>query len=149
MQLQAADPDSDELNAGHIKHAADDALSALNVPAKQGETLLPLPVYPASAKHPLSVTMPVALPVPVLSGHEEHAAAPVAALNVSAAHAITLAPWPVKPATPTQSSSSSDAPGLLLLAGHNRQLELPVVRLNWFVWQGAHDVRWLRPDILL
>ena len=95
VQLHAADPDSDELKAGHVKQAADDALSALNVPAKQRETLLPLPVYPASAKHPLFATVPVTLPVPELSGQDEHAAAPMSALKVPAAHAVTLAPWPV------------------------------------------------------
>ena len=91
--MHAADPDSDELKAGHVKQSADDALSALNVPAKQGETLLPLPVYPASAKHPLSATVPVALPVPELMGHDEHAAAPVADLNVPAAHAVGEPPF--------------------------------------------------------
>jgi hypothetical protein len=117
VQLHAADPDSDELKAGHVKQAADDALSALYVPGVQAVTLLPLPVYPASARHPLSVAVPVLFPVPEWVGQVPQLAADrTASLNVSNAHASTPAPRPVKPATPTQSFSSSDEPRLLLFA---------------------------------
>ena len=85
-------------------------------------TLLPLPVWPESARHPLSATVVVAVPVPELSGQAPQLAADrTLALNVFSAHAATLAPLPLKPATPTQSFSSADDTGLLLLLGHVEQ----------------------------
>jgi hypothetical protein len=131
VQLHAADPDSDELKAGHIKQAADDALSALNVPAKQGETMLPLPVYPASAKHPLSATVPVA--VPELMGQSEHAAAPVASLKASAKQAVKGPPsGPVYPAFATQAVAAVEpvAPPLAELARQPVQSAFPVAALK-------------------
>ena len=85
-------------------------------------TLLPLPVCPGSARHPLSATVVVAVPVPELVGHAPQSAADwTSALNVSSAQAVTPAPCPLKPATPTQSFSSADDTGLLLLLGHVEQ----------------------------
>ena len=85
-------------------------------------TLLPLPVYPGSARHPLSATVVVAVPVPELVGQALQSAADwTSALNVSSAHITMLTPCPLKPATPTQSFSSADDTGLLLLLGHVEQ----------------------------
>jgi hypothetical protein len=81
--LTAADADEPavlELR-GQLVHPADEVPAALYVLAAHADTLLPLPVYPALAKHELCATVPISVPVPELSGQSSHAAVPVAALN--------------------------------------------------------------------
>ena len=92
--------------------------NALYVPAGQADTLPPLPVCPASAKHSDWALVPVFVPVPVLLGHAVQAAADVGvALNVPAMHADTLLPLPVYPASARQSLTAAECAGLCECAG--------------------------------
>ena len=96
--------------------------------------LLPLPVYPASAKHPLSAAVPVALPVPELEGHAEHVAEPVSALTVSAAHAVGVPPsGPVYPAFATHAVTAVEPvkPPVAELGGQSEHAAVPVSALKW------------------
>ena len=81
---------------GQSVQASKDAATALYLSASHNVTPPPLPVKPASAKHPLSAAVPVPVPVPELVGQAPQLAADrTASLNVSTAHAVTVAPCPV------------------------------------------------------
>ena len=83
-------------------------------------TLPPLPVYPGSAKHPLSVAVAVAVPVPEWVGQPVQSAFPVAALKLSAKQASKGPPsGPVYPAFATQAVSAVEpvAPPFAELVG--------------------------------
>ena len=85
---------------GHVEQAAAEALSALYVPTAHSETLVPLPVKPASAKQLPSAAVPELPPVPELAGQAAQAAEPEVSLKVSAAHAEGVTPFgPVYPAS--------------------------------------------------
>ena len=60
---------------GHSVQAASLFADALYVPAGHADTLLLLPLYPASARQSDSALLPVLVPVPVLVGHGVQAAA--------------------------------------------------------------------------
>jgi hypothetical protein len=75
---------------------------------------------PASATQAVLAVEPVKLTVPVLFGHEVHAAAPVVALKVSTAQAVGVSPLgPVYPASATQAVIVVDrlAPPVFVLTG--------------------------------
>ena len=100
---------------------------ALYVPAEHADTLPPLPVYPASARQSVRATLPVPLPVPELDGQSVQAASLFAdALYVPAAHADTLLPLPLNPASARQSAKASLAVLVPVpeLAGHGVQVAL-------------------------
>ena len=108
--------------------------------------LLPLPVKPASAKHPLSAAVPVALPVPELEGHAEHVAEPVSALKVFAAHAVGVPPFePVYPLSVTQAVTAVEPmmPPVAELGGQPVHpasagaAALPVAVLKWSAKQAV------------
>ena len=60
---------------GQSVQAASLFADTLYVPAAQADTLLPLPLNPASARQSDSALLPVLVPVPVLVGHGVQAAA--------------------------------------------------------------------------
>jgi hypothetical protein len=81
---------------GQSVQASKDAATALYLSASHNVTPPPLPVKPASAKHPLSAAVPVPVPVPELVGQASQLAAErTASLNVFTAHVVTVAPCPV------------------------------------------------------
>ena len=87
---------------GHVEQATAEALSALYVPTEHSETLLPLPVKPASAKQLPSAAVPELPPVPELDGQAVQVAEPEASLNLSATQADGVAPFgPLYPASAT------------------------------------------------
>ena len=95
--------------------------------------LLPFPVCPASAKHPLSAAVPVALPVPEWVGQSEHGKEEACAvLYLPAMHSKTPLPLPVNPALALQSFKAAEA-GLLPvpeLLGQFEHAAAPVSVLN-------------------
>ena len=60
---------------GQSVQAASLFADALYVPAGHADTLLLLPLYPASARQSDAALLPVLVPVPVLAGHGVQAAA--------------------------------------------------------------------------
>ena len=101
--------------AGHISHApAPTAL--LNVPASHAAHATPsdAAVYPATHEQSDNATLPDA--ELVRAGHAEQPPAPVAALNVPAAHAVQATPsdGPLCPAKHEQSVRASLPPAELV-----------------------------------
>ena len=95
-------------------------------------TLPPLPVYPGSAKHPLSVAVAVAVPVPEWVGQPVQSAFPVAALKWSAKQASKGPPsGPVYPAFATQAVRAVEpvAVPVAELAGQSKHAAAPVSAL--------------------
>ena len=110
--------------AGQLSQAATLFAKALYVPAEHAATSAPLPVYPASARQSARASLPVPLPVPELDGQSVQAASLFAdALYVPAAHADTLLPLPLNPASARQSAKASLAVLVPVpeLAGHGVQ----------------------------
>ena len=97
--------------------AADETAVDLYLPATHADTLLPEPVYPASATQSDNETE--ATPwVSLWGGQASQASLDIAdSLYVDVGQADTLLPLPVYPASARQSDSWSDALGLLLCAG--------------------------------
>ena len=94
--------------------------------AVQAVMLLPFPVYPASAKHPLSAAVAVPAPVLELDGQPVQSAAPVAALKVSAKQAVNAPPSePVYPAFATHAVTAVEpvAPPVSEFGGHGTHSE--------------------------
>ena len=81
------------VSTGQAVHAALPVV-ALYLPAAQAATLVPSPVYPASAMQFDRATDPVVV-MPVFSGQAVHAALPVVALYLPAAQAAIVAPSPL------------------------------------------------------
>ena len=103
---------------GQSMHAAADVVFSLYVPKLHAETVLPRPVYPASARQSINSVEPVSEPVPEWDGQSVHAIFDAAvSLYVPEVHAATELPLPVYPASARQSFSSPEDAGLLLLDG--------------------------------
>ena len=101
--------------------------------AVQAVMLLPFPVYPASAKHPLSAAVAVPVPVPELDGQPVQSAAPVAALKVSAEQAVNAPPsGPVYPAFATHAETAVEpvAAPVAELEGQPAHAASPVASLK-------------------
>jgi hypothetical protein len=106
---------------GQFVHADASADVALNVPMAHSVVLPPEPVKPTSAKQLVSKLAAVAPPVPELTGQSSHAAAPVAALYVSATQSLHDDGGPVWPVPqPFEQSEMSSDPAALFgsLTGH-------------------------------
>ena len=118
LAVEAVTPPEPEL-LGHAEHF-EAPKAALNVSAAHAVGVPPSsPVYPAVATQALITIEPVAASVPELFGQSEHAAAPMAALKVSAAHAVKLPPsGPVYPIVATQAVEPVAPLALAELLGH-------------------------------
>ena len=95
---------------GQSVQAASLFADALYVPAGQADTLLPPPLYPASARQSAKASLAVLVPVPELAGHGVQVALLFAsALYDPTGQADTPRPSPVYPASARQSVKASFA----------------------------------------
>ena len=80
-------------------------------------TELPEPVWPASATQALTAVEPFRPAVFELTGHSVQEIAPTADLNFPAAHAATVLPAPVQPASATQSDEALEPTAVNVCSG--------------------------------
>jgi hypothetical protein len=118
---------------GHVVHAAA-PVAALKESGVHAVKLPPSgPVYPIEATQAVLAVEPVAPPLAEFLGQSKHAAAPVAALKVSVAHAVKLPPsGPVNPIEALQAVLVEElvTPSVAELLGHAEQAAAPVAALK-------------------
>jgi hypothetical protein len=130
--------------AGHAEQATADAGTSLKVFASQEATLLPAPVYPASAKQSVTAVEPVETPVAELAGQSAHAALPVESLKNPGSHWTQRPPsGPVYPLSHTHVGPPEHCPSTAIgeIKRNNKSAGTLIVRPGRIGAADAHLTR--------